>query len=132
MNVHFLRYAFAIASVAAVASPAAEPAADFDAAWHRATSHDTSVSGLVFRHSIEPRWIDYSRTRTPWPRLGRPEDVAGAALFLASDDAQYVTGETWYVDGGQHLWGQNWELDDTPWPAQLEGIFRELGENDGT
>ena len=58
MNGSFLRLAFAIASVAAAASPAAEPAADFDAAWHRATSHDTRVGGLVFRHSIEPRWID--------------------------------------------------------------------------
>ena len=30
--------------------------------------------------------------RTPWPRLGRPEDVASAALFLASDMASFVTG----------------------------------------
>ena len=37
MNGSFLRLAFAIASLAAVASPAAEPSADFDAAWHRAT-----------------------------------------------------------------------------------------------
>lgn len=50
--------------------------------------------------AIEPRWIDYSHARTPWPRLGRPEDVAGAALFLASDDAAYVTGHNLLVDGG--------------------------------
>lgn len=50
--------------------------------------------------AVEPRWIEYSHARTPWPRLGRPEDVAGAALFLASDDAQYVTGENLMVDGG--------------------------------
>lgn len=50
--------------------------------------------------AIEPRWLEYSRRRTPWPRLGRPEDVAGAALFLASDDASYVTGENLLVDGG--------------------------------
>jgi NAD(P)-dependent dehydrogenase (short-subunit alcohol dehydrogenase family) len=50
--------------------------------------------------AVEPRWLDYSQARTPWPRLGRPEDVAGAALFLASDDAQYVTGENLMVDGG--------------------------------
>jgi NAD(P)-dependent dehydrogenase (short-subunit alcohol dehydrogenase family) len=50
--------------------------------------------------AVEQRWIDYSHARTPWPRLGRPEDVAGAALFLASDDAQYVTGENLMVDGG--------------------------------
>jgi NAD(P)-dependent dehydrogenase (short-subunit alcohol dehydrogenase family) len=36
----------------------------------------------------------------PLGRAGEPEDVAGAALFLASDAAAYVTGETLYVDGG--------------------------------
>ncbi|MFC0407023.1 SDR family NAD(P)-dependent oxidoreductase [Roseomonas elaeocarpi] len=50
--------------------------------------------------AVEPRWLDYSRARTPWPRLGRPEDVAGAALFLASDDASFLTGEVLMVDGG--------------------------------
>ncbi len=50
--------------------------------------------------AVEPRWLDYSRARTPWPRLGRPEAAAGAALFLASDDAAYMTGENLMVDGG--------------------------------
>jgi glucose 1-dehydrogenase len=36
----------------------------------------------------------------PLGRLGRPEDVAGLAAFLASDEAQYVTGATYVVDGG--------------------------------
>lgn len=36
----------------------------------------------------------------PWPTLGQPEDIAGAVLFLASDDAGYVTGDTMLVDGG--------------------------------
>lgn len=44
--------------------------------------------------------LDYSRRRTPWPRLGAPSDVAGAALFLASDMASYVTGINLMVDGG--------------------------------
>lgn len=38
--------------------------------------------------------------QTPWPRLGRPDDVAGAAAFLASDDAHWITGVTLPVDGG--------------------------------
>ncbi len=40
------------------------------------------------------------RTAQPWPDYGRGEHIAGAALFLASDDAQFVTGEALVVDGG--------------------------------
>ena len=36
----------------------------------------------------------------PWPDFGRGEHIAGAALFLASDDAEFVTGEALVVDGG--------------------------------
>ena len=36
----------------------------------------------------------------PLGRMGEPEDVAGVALFLASADAAYVTGSTYFVDGG--------------------------------
>src|SRR5262247_2501551 len=36
----------------------------------------------------------------PLNRLGQPDDVASLAVFLASDDADYVTGSTYYVDGG--------------------------------
>ncbi|MDX6751154.1 SDR family oxidoreductase [Geminicoccaceae bacterium 1502E] len=50
--------------------------------------------------AIEPRWLDYSRARTPMPRLGRPDDVASAAVFLASDEASFITGENLLVDGG--------------------------------
>ena len=42
----------------------------------------------------------YSLARTPFPRLGRPEDVAGVALFLASDDCTIVSGHLLMVDGG--------------------------------
>lgn len=37
----------------------------------------------------------------PLGRIGTPEDVAGPALFLASDDARYVSGVLLFVDGGQ-------------------------------
>jgi NAD(P)-dependent dehydrogenase (short-subunit alcohol dehydrogenase family) len=36
----------------------------------------------------------------PWPDYGRSEHIAGTALFLASDDSEFVTGETILVDGG--------------------------------
>src|SRR5260221_4102954 len=36
----------------------------------------------------------------PWGRFGRPSEVAAVAGFLASDESEYVTGRTHYVDGG--------------------------------
>lgn len=44
--------------------------------------------------------LDYSRSRTPFDRLGRPDDVAGAMVYLASDDCTYVLGHNLLVDGG--------------------------------
>ena len=41
--------------------------------------------------------------RIPLGRLGRPEELANTVVFLASDAASYVTGQTWFVDGGQTL-----------------------------
>jgi NAD(P)-dependent dehydrogenase (short-subunit alcohol dehydrogenase family) len=38
--------------------------------------------------------------RTPLRRWGRPEDVARAAVFLASDEARFMTGQTMMVNGG--------------------------------
>ena len=42
-------------------------------------------------------------TRIPMQRVGRPEEIARACMFLASDEASYVTGATIRVDGGPHL-----------------------------
>jgi NAD(P)-dependent dehydrogenase (short-subunit alcohol dehydrogenase family) len=44
--------------------------------------------------------LAYSHARTPFSRLGRPEDVAAAAIFLASDECGYVSGINLLVDGG--------------------------------
>jgi glucose 1-dehydrogenase len=42
----------------------------------------------------------------PLQRMGRPEEVAEVALFLASDSSSYVTGSTYYVDGGMVRYSQ--------------------------
>jgi NAD(P)-dependent dehydrogenase (short-subunit alcohol dehydrogenase family) len=39
-------------------------------------------------------------SQTPYPRLGEPEDIAQAVLYLASDESDFVTGQTLAVDGG--------------------------------
>jgi NAD(P)-dependent dehydrogenase (short-subunit alcohol dehydrogenase family) len=44
--------------------------------------------------------LEYSLSRTPFHRLGRPEDVAGMAVYLASDECNFVSGATFSVDGG--------------------------------
>jgi glucose 1-dehydrogenase len=44
--------------------------------------------------------LAYSRARTPFSRLGRPQDVAAAAVFLASDECTYMSGTNMLVDGG--------------------------------
>lgn len=50
--------------------------------------------------AVEPARLAYARVRTPWPRFGRPQDVANAAVFLASDRATFITGANLVVDGG--------------------------------
>jgi 3-oxoacyl-[acyl-carrier protein] reductase len=40
-------------------------------------------------------------SQTPLGRIGQPQDIAPAAVFLASDDAAWITGETHYISGGQ-------------------------------
>jgi len=68
-------------------------------------------------NAVNPGFVDTDSTRfyakdsfdqvvkavsmiTPVPRIGTPEDVAKVVDFLVSDDAEYVTGVTWHVDGG--------------------------------
>jgi glucose 1-dehydrogenase len=49
---------------------------------------------------MDPALLENARRRTPWPRLGRPEDISNAAVFLASDRATFMTGANLVVDGG--------------------------------
>lgn len=48
----------------------------------------------------DPELLRDWEDRTPWPRFGEPTDVANAAVFLASDESDFVTGHVLGVDGG--------------------------------
>ena len=64
------------------------------------------LTPLVHRGSpdaVRPRLV----TLQPWPEAGEGEHIAGAALFLASDDSRFVTGEPLVVDGGLTAAGPN-------------------------
>jgi NAD(P)-dependent dehydrogenase (short-subunit alcohol dehydrogenase family) len=50
--------------------------------------------------ALHPIWID----RTPQKRIGEPWEIAGMAVYLASDAARYCTGSDMLVDGGYTLW----------------------------
>ncbi|MDD7911887.1 SDR family oxidoreductase [Pseudovibrio exalbescens] len=51
-------------------------------------------------------------SRTPMARIGEPEEIAGIAAFLASDDASYITGQTIFADGGRLPLNYTVEVDD--------------------
>jgi 3-oxoacyl-[acyl-carrier protein] reductase len=59
------------------------------------------TDGMIEHRSAT--FIKMMEDGVPLGRLGTPRDVANAALFLASDDASYITGTTIVVDGGQTL-----------------------------
>jgi glucose 1-dehydrogenase len=48
----------------------------------------------------DPEAMKNALSEIPWGRFGKPEEVASVAVFLASDEAEYVTGSTYYIDGG--------------------------------
>ncbi|MFB1486175.1 MULTISPECIES: 3-oxoacyl-ACP reductase FabG [unclassified Thiocapsa] len=73
-------------------------------------------SRAITVNCVAPGFIDTDMTRTlpeaqrqaliggiPLGRLGQPEEIAGAVVFLASPAAAYITGETLHVNGGMHM-----------------------------
>ena len=49
---------------------------------------------------VDPAALERVEDMIPMGRVARPEEIAAVIVFLASDDASYVTGQTWFVDGG--------------------------------
>jgi citronellol/citronellal dehydrogenase len=57
-----------------------------------------------------PQVIERGIKETPIKRAGTCEEVAASIVFLASPAAQFITGATLRLDGGQALWGHTWEI----------------------
>ena len=72
--------------------------------------------GFTATELAKPLWENrpemnaWREANTPMRRLGQPEDMVGACLFLASEAASFVTGQVLYVDGGT-LSGLFWPID---------------------
>ena len=84
--------------------------------------------GLTLTPTSEHSFPDRMRTawtrQTPMRRLGRPEDIGHLAVYLASDESEYMTGQSLVVDGG-------FTVHDPTWADRLE-VYAEEGEEFAT
>ncbi|AKU96307.1 Citronellol and citronellal dehydrogenase [Labilithrix luteola] len=99
--------------------------------WAQYNVQVNAVAPGVIRTSgtdqYPPELLELSRERTPMKRLGTAGEVAQLIAYLASDAAFFVTGVTWYIDGGAHLWGDNWIIADAE-PPPPPAIVAELAK----
>lgn len=79
-------------------------------------------------HSGRPEKMEaLAQAKTPWPRLGEGRDIANAALFLASDESEFMTGQIMVMDGGALAAGPDF------WGYGAESTFlRKAGVNYGS
>ena len=69
--------------------------------------------GIIKSSGLEnypPELVAQVSKNIPMKRLGTTEEVANLVLYLSSLMAKYITGETIYIDGGNRLWGDVWEI----------------------
>ena len=59
-----------------------------------------TAQSMSTEHSVGPEGLAAMEPSVPLGRIGSPEDIAGVAVFLASEQAAYLTGQTIVVDGG--------------------------------
>jgi NAD(P)-dependent dehydrogenase (short-subunit alcohol dehydrogenase family) len=66
------------------------------------TVHTPFVEGYLERNFAQTKDAERQKlhARQPVGRMGRPDEIAHAALYLASDEASFVTGSTLVIDGG--------------------------------
>ena len=77
------------------------------AEWGKFNIRVNMVSPGYFPRKRGPERLDYMKeitVRIPMQRIGKPEEVAGAFVFLASEQASYITGHNLVVDGGYSIW----------------------------
>jgi NAD(P)-dependent dehydrogenase (short-subunit alcohol dehydrogenase family) len=108
----------AIVNIASIGGMTTEPGIGFYNATKAAVMHLTRqfaaelapavrvnaiAPGVVRTHLAKALWENFEQqlsAKLPMRRIGEPEDIAKAALFLAGDDSSWMTGQTMVVDGG--------------------------------
>lgn len=97
---------FEVAAYAASKAAVASLTKSLAIEWAKNGVNVNAIAPGVFRTALNEKLLDESErgreflTRTPMGRFGKVEELAGAAVFLSSEAASFVTGEVLVVDGG--------------------------------